>query len=353
METQLLDREIEMSDITEIINASPEINKIILLKGISGVGKSSLVEKLSQNPSVSSKIISVKISKSSVDTIENQQYFNAVYKTITKYAKNKMFDKVLSPTQHGLINTKNIFKILINLIKNKLGINEIALTEPEEDESIIKKKDYLVYILKKTNIILDIENIQNIDTQSFEILKEIIRDLTGRTFIFEYTTTKNNYKHYEHLYKELAELNAQLHCYHVKKMDFSIAKKLAPQNISINEDYLNDSYNQSEGNLMEIILASDNVDKESSNINLKLRSLSKNEKYILYIVYLNDSPIAYEDLAVLSVVENQEKIIKDFEQLKKIIDDLCVKKILIINNNYIKIKHDSIIDHKDFMEHII
>ena len=184
MNTQLLDRESEISDVIEIINTVTEKSKIIFLTGISGVGKSGLIEKLTLCPLLKNVIISVKISKSSVDTIENLQYFNAIYKAVTKYARTKMFDKILSPTQQGIKNGKNLCRIVTDIIKSKLGLNEVTFfAEPEEHESIIRKKEYLSYILKKTNVILDVENIQNIDTQSFEILKEVILESTNNTFM--------------------------------------------------------------------------------------------------------------------------------------------------------------------------
>lgn len=45
MNIKLLDRNKETSDLIEIINSSIENNKIILLAGTSGIGKSSLVQK--------------------------------------------------------------------------------------------------------------------------------------------------------------------------------------------------------------------------------------------------------------------------------------------------------------------
>lgn len=345
MGTQLLDRDVETSAVIEIINSANESNKIIFLTGISGIGKSGLVEKLSQSSLLKDVIISVKISKSSVDTIENQQYFNAIYKTVTKYAKTYIFDKVLSPAQEGAKNFKNLWRIIVDVIKAKLGISEITFfAEPEESESIIRKKEYLSYILKKTNIILDIENIQNIDTQSLEILKEIIADSVGRTFIFEYTLSTNNYNHFENLYKEFKEVNSQIWCYKVEKMDFSIAKKLAPQNIPIDEEKLRALYEKSEGNLMEIILANTNTKCEESNIDLKLKRLSKDEKYLLYVIYLNDSPIHYDELATITIIESSKAIISTFEQLKQLVTELYNQNIIISENDFIKIKHDSIIE---------
>lgn len=344
MDTQLLDRENETSDVIEIINTFTENSKIILLTGISGVGKSGLVEKLSQNPLLGNVIISVKISKSSIDTIENLQYFNAIYKSVTKYAKTKVFDEVLSPTQQGVKSGKNLYRIVVDIIKSKLGLNEIVFfAEPEEDASIIRKKEYLCYILKKTSIILDIENIQNIDTQSLEILKEIILE-SNSVFIFEYTLSKTNFEHYENMYKEFKEVCSNIWCYKVEKMDFLIAKKLAPQDISIDEEKLLALYDESNGNLMEIILANANISNSKSYITAKLNSLSKNEKYILYIVYLNDSPIHYDELTIMTIIESSEKVIKDFGLLRYLIKELCDKKILVLDKDFLKIKHDSIIE---------
>lgn len=351
MNTQLLDRETDALNVIEMINSQTLSNKIILLTGISGVGKSGLVEKLSQSELLRDVIVSVRVSKSSIDTIENQQYFNALYKVVVKYAKSKMFDNIPSPMQQGAVNFKNIFRVIKNIIKSQMGINENhLLAEPEEGESIIRKKEYISYLLSTTNIILDIENIQNIDTQSLEILKEIICESKHQTYIFEYTLTRDNDAHYENFYKELKELNTQIYCYKVEKMDFMIAKQLAPKDICMDEEKLRELYDKSEGNLMEIILANDKIFFNSSNIDIKLKSLSKSEKYLLYIIFLNDYPLLYEELATMSVIESPEKIITDFAELKDLIYMLCEKKILLMDKDFIKIRHDSIID---IMQHHI
>lgn len=50
MAEQLLDREKETKAILDILNKSADDNKIIYLTGISGVGKTGFVKKLSQSP---------------------------------------------------------------------------------------------------------------------------------------------------------------------------------------------------------------------------------------------------------------------------------------------------------------
>lgn len=155
--------------------------------------------------------------------------------TIIKHIdENKKGFKICSPLKHGLTNPKNIFRICKSTIKSKLGINTVpSIAEPVESENIIRKKEYILDILKENNIILDIENIQNIDTQSFEILKDIINNCSSKTFILEYTlTTKEISEHYQNLYKELKELDVEIFNYMLDKMDFSIAIELAPHDIT-------------------------------------------------------------------------------------------------------------------------
>lgn len=348
MNRELYDREIETKEITKYIETVTDCSKVILLSGISGVGKSGLVEKLEQTHMIAKPIIFVKISKSSVDTIENLQYFNAIYRAITKNAKEKMFDNILTPIQQGAINPKNILKVLFSALKSKVGINDtLVLAEPSENESVIRKKDYLLYVLKRSDIILDIENIQNIDTQSFELLKEIIRLSSSATFILEYTFANNCYDHYQNFYKELTETGADIYGYNVEKMDFCYARKLAPSNVKYDENELEVLYDKSNGNLMEIILANEKTTSSSSNIYNTITQLTKNERYILYVIFLNDSLISYEDLFSLVVVETEinknNKIHITYEEYEKILNHLYEKKLLIEYEKRIKIKHDSII----------
>lgn len=344
MDEQLLDREIETNDILKIINKPVDNNKIIYLTGISGVGKTGFIKKLSKSSSFNHTILSVKISKSSVETIENLQYFNALYKTVTNFAKQKIFDSVPSPVQQNARNIKSLWRVFVSIFKSKLGLADMEpLSEPTEDASVVRKKDYLIYILKRKDIIVDIENIQNVDTQSLELIKEIIYESQNRTFIFEYTLTNNEYDHFENQYKEFREICYDISCYKIEKMDFLIAKNLAPEDIHFDIEELRALYEKSDGNLMEIILANKHTNESESNIDTNIKKLSKKEKYILFIIFLYDAPIQYDELAVMAI-EYSNEILLDFKELENIINMLYQNKILIKENGSIKIKHDSIID---------
>lgn len=341
----LIDRENEIEKLSTIMD-SCEKNNVILISGISGIGKSGLVSKLKLNNSLLSIIVSVKMTKNSVSTIENLQYFNAIYKCLYNFSIEH-FSLIPTPTEYGIRSFGNIIRYIISHIKEKAGFGgAISIAEPVEDEAIIRKKDYIIYVLKNSEIILNIENIQNIDTQSFELLREIISSVQNKTFIFEYTLNETNHDHYINMYKEISETGCTINEFFVKKMDFRFAKTLAPNNKEINENLLKKIYDLSNGNLMEIILANEHSRENESNINVSLSQLSSNEKYIIYSVFLNDSSISYDvlyNIIANSVRTPLEFYIKNDESfLENIISVLCRKNLLKIENNKIYLIHDSI-----------
>lgn len=67
------------------------------------------------------------------------------------------------------------------------------------------------------------------------------------------------------------------------------------------------------------------------------RSLSKSKKYILYIIFLNEYPIQYDELATMVIVESEGSITINFEHLKSIIDKLCRENMVVIDKVFVKI----------------
>lgn len=342
------DREVETQEVSDIIKRKFDNNQILILTGYSGVGKSGLMAKIRNQSTFNIPIISIKLSKSSVETIENFQYFNAIYKGVVDFAQKKALDRALSPTQKGLIDIGNLIKVGWSLAKAAIGIADtMPIAEPSEDSSALRKKDYLIYFFNKNNIILDIENVQNIDTQSLEYLCEIIKSTSQCTFVFEYTLTDNAPYHYKNFYKELMETNAEICGYTIEKMDFSYAKCLAPRTQNIDEAMLRDLYDKSNGNLMEIILADVNrITINQSNILSTINNLKKNEKFILFMIFLNEGTISYYELyeAVLpsADVNYTNHIMIVPAELNKILQNLQTYKLVDIHEEIITLKHDSI-----------
>lgn len=343
---ELLDRDNEIAEITKIINNHGNKNSIILITGISGVGKSGLICKLKNTGFLSSNVVTVKMNKSSVSTLENLQYFNAIYKALQDFSfKNNTL--IPTPVRYGYSSLGNLTKYFFSIIKSKRGYGDaISIAESAEEEPVIRKKDYIVYVLNNANIILDIENIQNIDTQSFEILREIVETTENNVFILEYTNGEKERSHYINLYKELLETGAEITEYRVEKMDFFYAKQLAPKNLELDINVLEEIYDSNGGNLMEIILANEKSSVNKSNIDISMQNLNNLEKHIVYTVYLNDDCIDYNLLFHLLLLSESKKQRQNFyvtkKRLTKIIQNLKNRKILNIENKQIFLVHDSI-----------
>ena len=341
MSKELIDRYSEIAELKSVINSNEKSNLIIILTGTTGIGKGGLVEKL--NSSIGSTIVRTKVSKSSIQTINNLQYFNAVYSSIAKYSiENNAL--LMTPDQYYRSNTKNLLTVIMSLIRSKLGFGEaMHLSEETHEISTIRKKDYIVYTLSNSPIILNIENIQNIDTESLELLGDILSSVEEKVFIFEYTITAHSFEHYQNLVKELNETNAKIIEYRVHKMDFNEAVKLVPKNLLLDYNTLEKLYNDKNGNLLEIIMANTNTFERHNSIKDKILALNKNELYILFLIFLNGGSILFETLFELTVQTNYDYPIISFSDnyLDNIIQTLCSAQLIKCEKNDICIYHHS------------
>lgn len=318
-------------------------NKILLVAGVSGVGKSGLVKKLLNNELGHQISIRVCVSKSSVDTIENLHYINALYKAFYERAKEKHFDKVPTPQQQGLLSPKRLFNFGKGLLWAKAGIGEEnRLFEPIEEGNIIRKKDYIIALLQKMQYIVAVENIQNVDTQSLEILNDILKRVEGTTFIWEYTISEHHsIERFVNFYNELSAFNAEVSTFRVDELDFSEAKKLAPSGIS--EAQLKNIYDHSEGNLVKLILSRSFFGENDNPIQVTLDSLEKDEYFLINILYLNSGTMPYAQLcrAVTGAV-NAPPLSPP--AIMKLLSQLADKKVIVNEmDGTIRILHDSIL----------
>lgn len=350
MSSNLLDRDEEIKKITQIMNVETQKNNIIIVNGISGIGKSGLVQKLAETECISKTFVFARISKNSVETIENLQYLQIIYKSLVNHLKKNKLKTKLSTANRikRLLSQSWIYlsKIVKQIFENKTGIE--GAWRPRvlpEAENIIDIKDYIIHALCNYNIVLNIQNIQNIDTRSFEVLKEILSECKSITVILEYTLGVHPTDHLVNLYNELSEDNCIIHLLEIHMMDFSIAKRLAPPNKNISIEQMKEMYIKSKGNLMEIILANEHTEESlgtTTNIAIQIENLSRTEKYILYIVYLNNGPIKYRELFEIAMVYGAEKIHIEADALDNILSQLSEMNLINCISDITTIRHDTI-----------
>lgn len=261
-------------------------------------------------------------------------------------AQDYFFDDFPSPLQQGIANINNILKFLVKVIWSKKVGTENRLYEPSEESSVIRKKNYIIQLLQKRHFIIDIENVQNIDTQSFEILKDIVEKLEGLTLILEYTINENHSQtDFTSFYNEITFFKAQVSAFSIKALDFSEAKKLAPPNIP--EERLASLYSQADGNLVELILSNNTLAETDNPIEEKIASLTKDEKFLVDVIYLNGSGIETALLYYLILGNQAAPPLSKF-QIDSIVRKLTEESIIKIEENgTIRIFHDSIISELD------
>ncbi|CAI6038578.1 hypothetical protein PAECIP112173_00919 [Paenibacillus sp. JJ-100] len=337
----------ETKDIVEIMEDKKSWNKIVLLHSPSGVGKTGLVQKLFSEEFKDHLSLRVKVSRSSPDTIENLYYINRLYKEISELAKNEI---IPTPEGHALKNLKGIALFIYNFIRNKVGIeNENKLYEFSEDLSITRKKDYLIHVFNTQTFLISIENIQNIDTQSIEILSDILKKVSNLRLIFEYT---NEIEDLEDVSTSVVRFMEQLdldkttsfECYEIKKMDFSEAKKLIPPTALISDlEKVREIYDNGHGNLQRMKLLTSDIPSRNSPIQYSLEKLNSSERYIVNIIYLNEGSIDSTLLVQLLTSDQYPFLLYTHQKVTETLKKLEEKYIISLITNNIEISHDSII----------
>ena len=330
----------------DMINKKTPNNKIIIVAGRTGIGKSAFVDKVLSNELHDHMSIRVNICKASTDTIENLYYINAFYRTLSNLANKKMFDNIHSPLQQGISNLKNLLSFGLDVLRDKTVGEGNTLHEPAEERSVLRKKDYIISVLQKNAFIVTIDNIQNIDIQSLEILNDIINQIRDTTFIFEYTTeNENTPDELLSFYNALKKYNATVYFFEIKCLDYSEAKKLAPP--SFDELQVQELYQRSNGNLVKIQLADKSMEPDDDPIKIRLSHLSKDNRFLVNLLYLNESPIHYADLYQM-LVGNLDAPPFSEQKLFKCLNELEKEKIIrILSSGEIRIYHDSIISQLD------
>lgn len=335
-------RKNETGQIMSYIDPPADNNKILVLVGKTGVGKSGLIKMILSTKLNHRLSVQVSVSKSSPDTIDNLHYLNAMYRTLTQLASQHIFDGIPSPQQNSVMNIKNLFRFGMRVFWSKTAGSENRLYEPIDESSVLRKKDYIVSLLQRQSYIIDIENIQNIDSQSFEIIREILRQVNHTTLILEYTISEtHSLEQFFSFYNELRTFNAEVLPFKIEKLDFEEAKKLAPQDIP--ESQLMTVYQQSEGNLVKMLLSSSIMDENADPIQFKLSLLSTSEQFIINLIYLNGGTI---EAALLSRLLLESNPALPFSQslIEEYLQKLQLEKIIKYGTDgHFHIFHDSII----------
>jgi len=348
---EFINRTKERDNLINVLSNSKNNNEVIIITGSSGVGKSELAHHVLESELFKNRNIRVRIPKTISNAFENNHYFNLLYKTVFNYVKNSNNPQLKSFSKIIAFNYFNIFKAGIDWLKNRLGFSEsLRLSEPIYSLDIISKKNYIEKILSKNNYIICIENFQNIDVGSSEILYEIISQTSNLVFVFEYTLVNDNDNNILGDICNSIEKTCGLEkikILYIDKLDFSEAQRLlnSSSNLSnIDVQELEKIYHISGGNLMHIILASRDFSLKQNPICLTIGNLSKNARYLLEIMYWLEREIDYNELfELLDEHYTPKNITFSIAEYENSYKELCTANVIMSIGNNIRWRHDSII----------
>ena len=328
----------ETRHLVEIITSAKPNNKIIVLAGPTGIGKSAFINKVLSNELSNHSSIHVSICRRNPDTIENLYYFNAFYRALVNFITNRKRNSLhFDPSV-----LKNFVAMSVDIFLDKTIGEGHTLYEPIDEKSILNKKRYIIEALRKNAFIISIDNIQNIDAQSLEILKDILEHISNTIFILEYTIEQRQPTDIlMAFYNDLNSFNAIVNFFELQQLEYSEACKLAPNGLS--EAELHRLYEESNGNLVNILLAAKGIDTRLDPITYRLNELSKDERFLVNLLLLNESPLRYMDLCRM-ILGNFSAPPFSEKTLYNCLVGLSAKRIIsFFNVDEIKIYHDSII----------
>ncbi|MDO5765414.1 MAG: hypothetical protein Q4P84_06935 [Elusimicrobiales bacterium] len=344
-EERFYDRTEERKSIPKQIRKNEGQQQVIILFGTTGVGKSTLAEKLLRDELADYKSVIVRIGKSSDSTIESLSYFNALYRELAEVAKKRKDYRLKTPGQYGRRNPLNWLRILFSAVMNYLNIDK-HIAEPIEEYSVSRKKEFILSMLKKGPFIVNVQNIHNIDVQSTELLQSISKDVPNLVWMVEYTIPAEGMDNQFYAFINDWQRIAPCLLYEISKLDFDLAFNLAPPEVKNSEQRkrIEAQYEKSHGNLLTIMVVPKNLDENGNYMRSKLNSLSSDEKYIVYLLYLNESPMLESVLySILAKIDEQTMWVS-FSQSKAdtLLKKLAADKIILKRNGTYSIKHDSL-----------
>jgi tetratricopeptide (TPR) repeat protein len=347
---EFLNRTNERHEIINFIKNSERTNEVIILAGPSGVGKSELVRYVLEHEISGYKNIRVNISINKASAFENNHYLNLLYKSVFSHFIQDKNSLLKNFSKSSVFDLSNFFRFFIDWLKNRLGFPETTrLLEPIQQPDIIHKKEFIESFLSGKDYIITIENFQNIDAGSLEVLNEIMAQTNNLIFIFEYTFAANDEGNLFSMINTISKICGRdlVKLLYVKKLDFMEAKRLISDASGLSNANINDLeriYDNSGGNLMYIILAKNFLGTNQIPIDTTIECLSKNARYLLGIMYWLETEINYTELFELtSEPYTHSDIIFSYSLYESCCEELLNAKIVVSTNNTFRLRHDSII----------
>lgn len=301
------------------LNNNYDKNQVFIIGAKQGIGKTAFVKEITKSLSIPKISIST-----TMDSDSNQVAFRRLIQEIDRASEKlgiKSF-KNFSVKKNGIKKTGEYFTKIFTtyvgqIIKQKSslsfdpGLFDIEFQKMDTEILNTNSADLLTYaqkVLKHKKICFVIRNSEKLSASSIHYLNQLIHELSGCVFFFEYTHEDNdssylkeNLKYNERGILIDFELN-KLSPEHIKQFILNLLHENKISENQINWDNLKDIL--IDGNLSE---ASSMVVNYAKNINTNmeykvfstgeiLSQLSDNTIFLLYLVSLSNNKLSIEEI---------------------------------------------------------
>jgi hypothetical protein len=346
-------------------------NNCIILDAESGFGKSELTRKFISGIDLV-PAFKIEIKQSLINSYEDGYYLREIAKIIDKYSckfpqilsigkfiqrlsssvfRDRIYSAVKNEIQEHLIGGKIIAEYYNALTgKDDFDCSVILSSYNVEHYSIVK--EYVSYIFRENDIVLNIENIQDIDIISFNDLIAAFSKSKGSFLLVEYTGKTNSKYSITDIIKELEKKDINIELKSVKALNIIEVKKIIDKYPKASWNLIEHSFTNWDGNLRSVtdLLTRISYDDEfaqnleNTQINHStfeaLNSLSSDALYLLIIICEHIEPV---NQFILKTIISSQYNINSIININKVTEELVDRNYIIIdaNSNY-QIAHDSI-----------
>lgn len=239
----------------------------------SGFGKSRLCKEILKDVKNTSTKVKVSINSSKVDYSQDGFYIKQIAKEINKSSStisstsmekflqidaekdnNELIYKIANDYMEKSSVLKNV-KEVISKFFSIGNFNSDKIFDSNLAESIKLSYRYIEYCCKNSYFIINIENIQNIDTTSLELLVKLASQAEKLYLLLEYTISNNkNSLSLDELQISLNEvINSTIETKELEQLNENELIKLLESNNDLLRQYIKTSYTKWDGNLRPFV----------------------------------------------------------------------------------------------------
>ena len=349
-----IDRSEEKKTFMSLINNYNHNSRVVLLYSASGIGKTSLIDKVIHEYGYTNRY-RVEISEGDAYNSAEGIYFKRFLRLFSEYAEKDLRKYSFVQYIHNLDMPNGIIRGGVNQFIPVIGhemrhfetVHHNVTSWLEQNDYYYESAlDYIRRILASQEgqqVIFSIENAQGLDPLSTRLITNLLETTNSILLFLEYTITNSTYIP-EKLEGSFTKAGIVTKSYTLNRLPKEEILRVIP----INRLYeiVGDSYDNSDGNLFKLRLLWDEVRTTSNNILYEnaiksiMAHLNDDERIILSSVELHQGHLSD------TVVNKLHLILPDLSEqnVHTVLQFLLKSSILFFRNGYYVLAHDSISD---------